>query len=74
MADAFSQAGYYDNNAYTEQPEGEQPQQPAGEADQPQPTQAQPAPAQPAQAEAAEQGEERLEDIVEDLKRKNATE
>src|SRR5919197_365660 len=60
MADAFSQAGYYDN-AYPEQPEGEEQQSDAPAA---------PA-AEAAPAEAAEQGEERLEDIVEDLKRKN---
>jgi small subunit ribosomal protein S1 len=60
MADAFSQAGYYDG-AYGEQAEGEEA---AGEGEQ----------AAQAAAEAREQGQERLEDIVEDLKRKNATE
>jgi small subunit ribosomal protein S1 len=64
MADAFSQAGYYDN-AYTETAEGEQQQQPEGEAAQAQAE---------APQQATEQGEERLEDIVEDLKRKNASE
>jgi len=65
MADAFSQAGYYDN-AYPETAEGEQQQQqPEGEAAQAQAE---------APQQATEQGEERLEDIVEDLKRKNASE
>jgi small subunit ribosomal protein S1 len=60
MADAFSQAGYYDS-AYGEQAEGEEAAGEGGE--------------QAAQAaEAREPGQERLEDIVEDLKRKNATE
>jgi hypothetical protein len=69
MADAFSQAGYYDN-AYAGNAEDaeEQPvetaQAQAGED------------SGDEQAEAAAEGEgdERLEDIVEDLKRKNATE
>ena len=66
MADAFSQAGYYDN-AYGEQAEGGEGA--GGEG-------AGPEGGEQAQAatEAREQGQERLEDIVEDLKRKNATE
>jgi small subunit ribosomal protein S1 len=67
MADAFSQAGYYDN-AYPENAEGgeEQPAQaPAGEAGNEQ---------GPPRARGEGEGDERLEDIVEDLKRKNATE
>ena len=100
MADAFSQAGYYDNAAYPENAEGgqeqpaqapageEQPAQaPAGEAGGDQaPPQAETEAETKAEgetkaeaatetkAEAATEGEERLEDIVEDLKRKNATE
>jgi small subunit ribosomal protein S1 len=80
MADAFSQAGYYDN-AYPEGAEGgeeQAAQAPAAQA----PAAEAPAAEAPAaegggdQAEARAEGEgdERLEDIVEDLKRKNATE
>jgi len=71
MADAFSQAGYYDNT-YAEGAEGGG-EQPAGGA----PAEGAPAEGAPAdetlQAEQG-RGDERLEDIVEDLKRKNATE
>jgi small subunit ribosomal protein S1 len=85
MADAFSQAGYYDN-AYPEGAEGGEEQAAQAPAAQAPAAQAPAAQAPAAQAPAAEgggdqaearaegEGDERLEDIVEDLKRKNATE
>jgi small subunit ribosomal protein S1 len=75
MAEAFQEAGFYDASYGDEEQGGEEA---AGEA---QPEQAQPEQGQAEQGQAeqgqAEQGgesQDTLEDIVEDLKRKNSTE
>jgi small subunit ribosomal protein S1 len=73
MADAFSQAGYYDN-AYPENAENaEGAEERPVETAQAQAGEAGSEPSQPP-ARGEGEGDERLEDIVEDLKRKNATE
>ena len=74
MAEAFQEAGFYDASyGDAEEAGGEEPGQARPEQARPEQA-AQPAP-EPAQAEQGDhEGQDTLEDIVEDLKRKNSSE